>query len=75
MHKTPLSPRFIVRASLRTGNPHWLSIPDGRTMRSLVYRNGAAEFQNRSDAQAAIMGMPAVLSRMGMAFDIQQGRG
>lgn len=44
-------------------------------MRSLVYRNGAAEFQNRSDAQAAIMGMPAVLSRMGMAFDIQQGRG
>jgi hypothetical protein len=70
--KTPLSPRFIVRASLPTGKPHWLSIPDGRTMRSLVDRNGAAEFQNPSDAQAAIMGMPAVLNRMGMVFEIQQ---
>jgi hypothetical protein len=75
MHKTPLSPRFAVRASLRTGNPHWLSIPDGCTMRWLVDRNGAAEFQDRSDAQTAIMEMPAVLSHMGMVFEIQQNNG
>jgi hypothetical protein len=75
MHKTLLSRQFIVRASLPTGKPHWLSIPDGRTMRSLVGRNGAAEFQSHSDAQAAITGMPAVLSRMGMVFKIQQNYG
>jgi hypothetical protein len=75
MSKTTLSRRFIVRASLPTGKPHWLSIPDGRTMRSLVDRNEAAEFQDHCAAQTAIMGMPAVLSRMGMAFEIQQTYG
>jgi hypothetical protein len=44
-------------------------------MRSLVDRNGAAEFPDRSDAQTAIMGMPAVLSHMGMVFEIQQNNG